>query len=453
MNFSLALISIEVLGMLFVLLLGLILKYRYSWLEFVAFAFFIGLGCISYLQFTLYLFNFKINIQTIGLIVLPALTVLLYLYFKFGNKIIRKASGVRKLELSEKLVILGLLIQTCWILFSALPMPVQSYDSVANFSLKAKILYFNGGIPEGFFNWSEAAVAHPDYPLLLPFYMTWVYHCIGFNDIMISKIMPVLYLAFLGLLYALLVKFLPRKYSLTAVFFLGTIPQMTRYATIMYADLALAAFITGAFIYLMLYFQDKQRAYLVNSAVLFGISVWVKNEAIIFLVVFFISLIVNLALSKDKGKLLRYMILACAVIFLVASPWLIFKFYYIGTANSDINLKVLTLSRFLQNLKDSPVLLLELQREVFNPKKWNLLWVIVITVLAWKRKQLWKGIPAYVAFFIFLSVFLYSCALIFTTSFDLSYHAEKEMSRFMLHFCGLFIFLISYLLNDEAKNL
>ena len=452
MNFYLALISIEILGMALVLLFGLILKYKYSFLEFLAFSFFIGLGCISYVQFILYLIFVKISSQIIVTVVSLALVIFLYLFIKFGNKIVEKFLWFSGLDRIEKLIILGLLIQCLWIFFYVIPMPVQSYDSVANFSLKAKIFYLNAGIPKGFFHWSESTVTHPDYPLLVPFYMTWVYRFIGFNDIVITRIMPVLYLAFLCLFYALLIKLFPRKYSLIALFCLGTIPQLTRYATIMYADLALGAFVACAFVYLMLYFEERKSPFLFNSALLFGMSAWIKNEAIVFITVFFISLIANLALSKDKKKLLGNIILACVVIFLIAFPWLVFKFHT-GTVNSDINLKVLTLSRFLKNLKDSPVLLLMLQGEVFNPKKWNLLWVIVITVLIWKRKQLLKGISAYAAFFIFLSAFFYLSALFFTTSQDLYYHSEKEISRFMLHFCGLFIFLVLYLLKDEGANL
>jgi 4-amino-4-deoxy-L-arabinose transferase-like glycosyltransferase len=452
MSFCLALISIEIPGMVLVLLLGLILRYKYSLWEFLAFSFFIGLGCISFIQYILFFLGIKINSQVITIIFSLAFVLWLYLFLKFSDKIVIKRFEIGEFNWFEKLIILGLLIQALWIIFYVIPMPVQSYDSIANFSLKAKMFYLDRGIPAGFFNWSESAVAHPDYPLLVPFYMTWVYHFTGFNDILITRIMPVLYLAFLCLFYSLLVKLFPRKYSLLAVFCLGTIPQLTRYATIMYADLALGAFVACAFAYLMLYFQEKKSAFLFNSALLFGISAWIKNEALIFIAVFIIILLLDLAFSKNKIRSLGNVTLACAVIFLVAFPWLIFKFYT-GTVNSDINLKVLTLSRFLKNLQDSPALLLELQLEVFNPKKWNLLWVIVITVLIWKRRLLARGVPLYTILFISLAMFLYSCALLFTTSQGLPYHAEKDMSRFMLHFCGLFIFLVLYLLKDERFGL
>lgn len=452
MNFVLGLISIEILGMFLVLLFSLAVKYKYSWLEFIAFSFFIGLGCISYFQVSLYFFRFKINTQIIGLIVALALAISLYLYFKFSDRIILKASGSPKFDLVEKWILAGLLAQFLWIIFTALPVPVQSYDSVANFSLKAKVFYFNGGIPAGFFNWSETAVAHPDYPLLLPFYMAWVYHFIGFNDILISKIMPALYLAFLGLFYALMVKFFPRKYSLAAVFCLGTIPQLTRFAAIMYADLALGAFVACGFLYLMLYFQEKKDAFLFSSALLLGISIWIKNEALIFTAVFFISLVINFIFSDHKKPMFWPVIIAGILIFLITYPWLILKFST-GSTNIDINLKALSFSKFLKNLQDIPALLMELQREVFNPKKWNLLWIIVSAVLFWKRKLLAQGIPEYAFFFIYFATIFYFAALILTTSYDIQYHAEKELSRFMLHFCALFIFLAAYLLKDDIKNL
>ena len=448
MIFCLGLVSIEILGMDLVLLLGLLFKYRYSRIEFITFSFFVGLGVISYLQFIFYLVSVRSNAQLIAIVVSMGLGLFIYLYLKSAKEIVTSIDG-KPLDWIERLVILGLFIQAFCIIIHILPMPVQAFDSVANFSLKAKIFYLNEGIPGNFFNLSEYSVWHLDYPLLLPFYMTWIYRFIGFNDVLITKIMPVVYIMFLGLFYALLTKFFSRKYSLIAVFFLGTIPQLTRYAAIVYADLVLGACITSAFIYFILYLRDKKSAFLVNSALLFGVSVWIKNEALVFLAVFFIILAAKIACSKERYILLRQAILACLIILLVVSPWLVFKCHK-GLINSDINLKVLTAGKFLKNLRDSPILLFELQREVFNPKKWNILWIIVISVFIWKRKMFSDGILKYAVSFVFLALLFYSCALFLTTSSDLCFHVEKELTRFMIHFAGIFIFLTAYLFQKEV---
>lgn len=445
MSLFFPLISLEILGMVFVLALGIILEYKYSLLEFLSFSFLNGLWLIALIQFLFFLLKIKISLAGILILVTCFLAALIILFSKFSDKVVVKDFKVEDIKLYEKLIILAIFVQFVWVILHVLPMPVRSFDSTACFSLKAKIFYLNQGVPLDFFRLNEAAVWHIDYPLLLPFYMSWVYYFIGFNDIAIIRIMPVLYMVFIIFFYALLRKFFNKRYSLACAFVLSAVPQLARFSMVMYADLVLAAFVTVAFLYFMLYLAEENRVYLVFASLLFGISIWVKNEGMVFLPAFLISLV----LAERK---LRSALLAISIILLVALPWLAFK-HYAGLVNTDINMAALSVNGVLKNLKGSLAILDGVQVEVFNPKKWNLLWVITGLVIFLNIKRLFTSKVVYAACFILISITLYFLAYMLTTSYDMIFLSEKTLPRTMIHFCGMFIFLAAYLLYQDKENI
>ncbi|MFA5350748.1 MAG: glycosyltransferase family 39 protein [Candidatus Omnitrophota bacterium] len=448
MSFIIAILSIEILGILTALFIGRLLKYKFSLIELFSIAFFIGLGGIGCLQFLMFLLGVKLAGGFAPTLTIIAFVILLP-SIAVSKKYILEFRRPVPFTLLEQIILAMLFLQAAWVIFQALPLPIHSYDSLANFGFKAKIFYFSDGIPGSFFKWGESVVSHPDYPPLLPLILTWVYYFIGFNDVLVTKIMPVTYLIFLPLFYFLLRKFFTRTYSLTGILVFATIPQVSRYAMITYADLLLGIFVSIAFMYFMVYLRGKEVTALVFSALFFGLSVWIKNEAVVFACVFFLLLIFYLVNLRDIRRLITVLLVSFFVFIIVSSPWVIFKLYS-GLVNSDINIKQLGWDRFLFNLKDSWKVLYNFQMELFNLKKWSIFWIIVLLVSVFRRKNIFKGLTSYASFFIIISAWGYFCAYLCVTSYDVDFYVEKTMSRFMLHFCGLFIFLVLSLLNDTG---
>jgi hypothetical protein len=350
----------------------------------------------------------------------------------------------------EKIILLGILFQIGWILYLTLPTPVNSYDALGFYAFKAKIFYFADCIPEGFFKWNETTVSHPDYPLLVPFLMLWVYKFTGFNDVVIMRIMPIICIFFLALFYFQLKKFFDRKYALFSVFFLITAQQIAGYASIINADFVLLAFVTSGFLYLILYMHTLEKAYIVLSAIFFSFSLWVKNEAAVFIIAFFACFAVFL-LKADRmvrRDIFKQLLTSIFIALVIAGPWFVYKFLN-HVVNSDINSSNMTPERLLENIRSIPVLLNELQKQVFGPKKWNILWIVVMAVSALRYKKLCKNGFFYISLFILISVVGYFFAYMSTTSANLYYIANKTMSRFMIHFAGVAIFLAAFIFWDE----
>ncbi|MEA3489282.1 MAG: glycosyltransferase family 39 protein, partial [Candidatus Omnitrophota bacterium] len=433
----LSLISLEVTGFFFVLLLIRRGRYGCSVTEFLALSFFLGTGFVAYQSFLCYLLGRAFTFS--NLMIVP--TVLFILVFaRYASNpgrldgLFRGEKEFRRWDLIERLLLAGLAVQFLWTLFLVLPIPVNSHDAVANYALKAKIFHLAGGIPRGFFGWEEATVAHPDYPLFLPLLMTWIYAFTGFNDLTVNLVMPVVYLAFIGLFYSLIRKFFNRAYSLLVTFILATIPQLADYATVIHADLILSALVGCALAYFVLYIRRKEREYLVFSSILLGISLLVKNEAIVFTGAFFAVLTMFVLRSNPlrRKKILADIVVSFLIIVVIAAPWFAVKISS-GTVNSDIDLSKMTAERLVQNARHIPVMLYLFQQEVFGPKKWNIFWMIFFAGIIWKARALLKGERFYITVFLVIAAAGYFCGYMAITGGNLYFYVNTTIPRFMLH--------------------
>ncbi len=457
MSFILSLLSFMIIGASFVLLVVRRDRYNYSLPELAALSFFLGVGFASYQLFLYYLFG--IAFSFLNLIIVPVVLFIL-VFSRYAskpervNELLPDISGFQRWNRTEHLLAAGLLIQFLWAVFLVAPMPVSSHDAVANYALKAKIFYFTGGIPEGFFGFSETTVAHPDYPLLLPFLMTWIYNFIGFNDLAVNMVMPVIYLAFMVLVYSQMKKLFGRQYSLLSVFILATIPQLVDYATIIHADLILAAFVTCATLYFISYIRTGDRMRLVFCSLLFGFSLWIKNEAMVFTGAFIAVFAVFIAKSGAyvRKQKLGDMIVSFAIITAVSAPWFAVKISS-AALNTDIVFSRLTPEYLWQNIKDIPILLNLFQQEVFGPKKWNIFWIMFFAGMIWKRKRLREDECFYMMIFLVLSAAGYFAGYMATTSYDLFYVVNTTISRFMLHFCGIALLILAFLMHDDVREI
>ena len=353
MRFILSVISFEIIGICALFLLSSKKEEKYSLSEFFSLSFLIGTGIASCVLFAFYLAGLSFSFQNI------ALSIMVVIFAAFVICAIRRGTDfqlirindLKKFKLIEWFFIVMIAVQLVWIILMVIPMPVNSHDAVANFALKAKMFHFANGIPSGFFQFPETVVAHPDYPMLLPLTMTWIYEFTGFNDISINMIMPCFYISFLFLFYSLLRKVFNRTYSLLAVFMLGTINQIGNYATILYADLIFSAYVTAAFIYLFLYFSRKETRFCILSTIMLAFAVLTKNEAIVFVAAYVLVVILRAVRERDVSPM--HVIAGTALFSLICVPW-----YYVkvisSLGNSDIDFTVLTPGRVIQNIKDLP---------------------------------------------------------------------------------------------------
>ncbi|MGB3057861.1 MAG: hypothetical protein WBC16_06880, partial [Candidatus Omnitrophota bacterium] len=191
----------------------------------------------------------------------------------------------------------------------------------------------------------------------------------------------------------------------------------------------------------------------VLSSILIGSSLWVKNEAIVFagaLLAVFAAFVLRSG-PADKRRLISGLFLFIIIATVISVPWLATKALN-HAANSDIDISRMTPDRLLQNVKDIPVLLNLFQQEVFGPKKWNILWMILLAAVIWKRKDVWRGENFYTTLFIILAASGYFAGYMATTGNNLYFYVNTTISRFMLHFSGLALFLTASLIYGDVRE-
>ncbi|MDD5496507.1 MAG: glycosyltransferase family 39 protein, partial [Candidatus Omnitrophica bacterium] len=317
----------------------------------------------------------------------------------------------------------GILFETAYTVFRALIKPLESYDAVAIYAIKSKIFYLAGAIPQDFFTRLAGLFPHPDYPLNIPLAQTLLYLGSGsLNDQLVKTIFPLYFLGILTMLYFAVRRFAGRTYAILFTFLLATIPHFNAYATNGYLEVPLAYYYFLSALFLFRWIADtSQGRYLVLSAVMSALAGWTKNEGIMYCAVNTVVLTVFIFFTRKplKIRMIRDLFLYIGIMALLLLPW-----YYIKMTaslhNEEVGLDTVGFqSLFMQWYKIKPILY-EFQKEFFGPKKWNIIWPVLLYLLLVNRKRSVSGVGRYAALSIALAIAGY-VAVYFASPLDVSY--------------------------------
>lgn len=348
-------------------------------------------------------------------------------------------------------------LETCYNFFRALIKPIEAYDSVAIYGLKAKIIYLAGGIPAGFFNALALNFhgAHPDYPLLVPLSEAWVYTFLGnFNDILVKAIFPLFYLSFILVFYAALKRITENpRLSLLFTFALAVIKQFSDYSTIGVADLALGIYFGAALFYLYAWMKDNKNTQFLNISFIFSIlCAWSKNEGLLLL--FILLSLIFLYLIPRIGKIPNRVKLHLALYALFAAAlcvsWIAFKHYY-GLLNENFDLTMLSAGRFITGLKKLPVIMYEYQKQFFGFKKWNIIWILSAVVLLKGFRTAFSGNTRIITAAFFLFGLGYTLMYLFS-AVEIAFFVRVTGSRFLLHILPVTVFWMALVISASPQK-
>ncbi len=413
----------------------------------------LGIGFITLEMLSFYFLRIKFSI---GLIIIPWVFLFLInsvIYFKKGGRaadeIIPGSGGNIVLNI---FLLSGIMIETIYAFFRALVKPMESYDAVAIYAIKAKALYLAGSIPGNFFTGTINLFAHPDYPLNIPLCETFIYLFLGsLNDQLVKIIFPLYFAGLLGLLYFVIRRFAGRTYALLFTFLLAAIPQFNAYATNGYLDLPLAYYCFASAVFLFIWFEDTSKAGLLFiSAVMAGLAGWTKNEGLMYCIINISLIAIFFVTNRKKGLVKRYFIYLSSyifTIFAISLPWLWIK-VSAHLVNSEINLSNLTPWYILSQYRRVWPIIYEFQKQFLGPKKWNIIWMIFIFLLIVKFKKIFSKDIRYATLFIFFSFGGY-VLIYMITSQDLAWHLSSTGSRFLIHFLPVVIYWMALLLKKD----
>lgn len=347
----------------------------------------------------------------------------------------------------------GIALEVLYAFFRALIRPIESYDAIAIYAIKAKMLFLSRALNADFFTGIRDLFPHPDYPLNIPCIEAFYYMMMrALNDQLVKLIFPLFFVATLALLYCGVRRFASRAYALLFVFILATIPQFTAYATNAYLDLPLGCYVFASALLLFRWCERPGAAsVLVLSAVMAGLAGWTKNEGLLYCIVSMAVLGVCVAgrAQKMSGKdfiaAAAYPVIIIGIVF----PWLWIKRIY-GIANSEIDVANANPVYILHQAHKIWPVLYEFQKQVFGPKKWLLVWPLAIAAVTIFWRKAFAGQGRLIA--LWLGLALCGYVLFYLISYvDVVFFVSKTWARFLLHFLPVVVYWVAWTLKDEIR--
>ena len=395
--------------------------------EKIALSYGMGLGLISIEMALLSVFKIRFSAFSIAVFWVPLVAA----GFAMRSKNIldeNKASFV------EKLFIFGILFEVLYVFFRALIQPIESYDAIAIYAIKAKIFYMAGAIPGNFFTAFKDIVPHIEYPLLVPLSETSLFAFIGnLNDLLVKIIFPLYYCAILAAFYYIARREVNRKTALLFTFLLATVSQFNEYATNGYADLPLAFYYSASVFFAYLWVRKKEPGFIIVSAIFSVLCIWTKTEGLALAGINALLVASYAFLEKKrilwKGLLYASFILAAVIIYL----FIMKKILGLSVNGDFAKVNLLDFGRMVVNLKRLPLILYEYQIQFFGPKKWNIIWVIFLVLFFINFKLAFKKELRFLTLSILLVLGAYTGIYIITPQ-DVAWHLSTTASRLFIHF-------------------
>lgn len=426
--------------------------------EVFALSYILGVGLVTLEMLGFYLVGVPLTPKKL-LILWPALIVpaaLAYRRARFDGTV-SEAFGARPSVPFRPVDIMlscGIAFEVCYAFFRAFIKPIESYDAIAIYAVKSKMLFFTRVLNADFFLSLKALFPHPDYPLNIPFAETFLYLMMGsFNDQLVKIIFPLYFVALLALLYNAVRRFAGMTYALFFCFILATIPMVGAYAANAYHELPLSCYYFASALLLFRWFDRPDRPYLLAlSAVLVGLAAWTKNEGLLYCVVNTAVLGVFVVFNARKMRLPDALGVAAypVIVLALTLPWALVKRSF-GIVNSEIDLANINPVYLAAQLHKFLPILDEFQKQVFGPKKWNLIWIAAIAILVMYRHKVLGGVQRrYIALSLCLTVAGY--VLFYLISYvDVGYFVSKTWARFLLHFLPVVVYWLALLLKDDIR--
>ncbi|MCZ6602875.1 MAG: glycosyltransferase family 39 protein, partial [Planctomycetota bacterium] len=302
----------------------------------------LGTGLVTWLLFMPSTLGWPVPLTGIVWLALPAGILVIGMARK--RKSIAKGprrSGVpplRTLDVTLTAIIVILLLSSA---VSAVSLPLQRFDAITHFGLKAKVLLEEQDFSAEAFTDPSRVHFHRTYPPLVPLLEASVSARIGWHDEhKIKIIFPAFYAALLCLVYGAQRSFASRTHSLLFTALLASAPLVSSDsaggAASGLADLPFAFFATASALATSRGIASGRAMDGILGGLMAGFAVCTKQEGSILIAVIGVSLFVHLGLSARRGEWAKalpcVMAWACAVM-VIALPWWVVR---AGPSRSDV---------------------------------------------------------------------------------------------------------------------
>lgn len=431
-------------------------KLRLAIPETVAVSYGLGFGFVSLEMLAFYFMGLGFTVDGILALWLPIVAVNLARYMRERarqNTLSPVMTSSSKPRLLDIALAGGISFEVIYAVFRALIKPIESYDAIAIYAIRSKIFFLAKAIPADYFAGIARLFPHADYPLNIQLSETFLYMSMGnLNDQLVKIIFPLFFAAILCALYFAIRRFASRTYALIFTFILASVPHFNNYAANAYLEMPLAFYVFIGGLFLLRWIEDNRAlGALVISAVAAGLAGWTKNEGLMYCAIYALLVFAYVA-SKGKKverKDILYAVMYSGIIFLICLPWALAKARW-HIVNDEIAFASLNPANLVKQLHKLGPIAYEFQKQLFGPKKWNILWPVMVIVLIFNYRRA-LAIPARYVLAI-ISLALCGYVVFYMISYvDVVFFASKTWSRFMLDFLPLAVYLLAVILKEDGK--
>ncbi|MCC6544976.1 MAG: hypothetical protein IT392_10850 [Nitrospirae bacterium] len=424
----------------------------------LAISFMLGMGVISLQMFAYSQINIPFKIYSIAFpwIILAAAAVLIKSTRErlLTGSGINVTAGLKDISWPEVILLLIILSQVFYaFLFGAL-LPIRGWDALQTWAFKGKVFFYDMGISSDFL---KDPLTHPDYPLLIPLTLSWLYTSIGHvNDEMARIIYPMQYVSMLAIFYYAVRKTASKRMSLLFTALLSLTPIVMVHSSgfagrigglysgdfVGYADLALSIFFLGAGAFFYLYMMEGSSAHLIMAVLFLTMGAWTKNEGLVFLLMGGMLITVNLFF----GKRIRYgaILAVWGFIWVVTLPWLLYKMHFHISSEYTPNMNAATMKSNLQRL---PYIIKMFFFVLFRDTDlYNYAWYgYLISSLVNLRESVKK--PLFYMHALLLGQFAAYTFIYLISPLEIKFHIETSIDRVIIHLTPLAIMVLAMNIN------
>ncbi len=292
------------------------------------------------------------------------------------------------------------------------------FDGLFLWEAKARLIFVSGGgIAPEYIRANQFEIAHPYYPLFLPFVESWFYGFLGRpHQGWLKLVLPLFYVAAVGLLAR---NRLNRSYLPAVMLFF--VPVFLIRVTSGEADFPLAVFYLGASLYFLDYLKTGNSRLLLIAGAFAAVLPWVKREgAILFAVLMIVG-----AVRFFSERSMRNLIVLAAPGLLWLGFWRLFL--AVVGAPDDLNYFPATPRMLIANVSRIPEIAREASREFFRWRMWSILWMVPLRGFL-NLKQCWVWMLLTLS-----PLMIYAAIYIFSAWVPWLSHLHASYSRLMTH--------------------
>ncbi|HEX8597067.1 MAG TPA: hypothetical protein VF952_00950 [Chloroflexia bacterium] len=354
------------------------------------------------------------------------------------NTVAGETEGTSRLHRALRLLLLIFLsVEVVFVAVAAVGRPLTVWDSWVNWSMKARMIFLEGGITPRLYSDASRTVTHLDYPLLVPLSEAWFYGWLGAPDDRLVGLLSVcFYLALAGVCYAAArAGGVGRTTSLAACVVVASMSYIQGLAGIVFAEVQLALYATIAAVYLVKWLRGGPAGSLAIAALGAGMMPWTKREGLVLLLAIGIATLA-LNLNRRRAWLGVGSLGVGAVLF--AGPW-----WTLIAANRVVNASFmpLTAPNFLANLDRLPTIA-QLERDSLLNFGWSFIWPLALLcgLLTWRHaRRSIEILPATAVLYILMTWVMY----IFSTYVPYEQHILSSIDRLVAHVVPLVVVWIA----------